>query len=142
MLLKAAYQNLLHLILLMVIGFGSWQLLAPKVAFQAQGILLPASKAMPNYHTNPQDIMILQNLPPQTSAKKLGTIRATLHFSQISNQADKENAEKIVAKARTLASNYGANAIVVNYIGRTSKVDQLDQMSLEAIAYDIQKPLI
>ena len=65
-----------------------------------------------------------------------------LRVTDFIEKPDKENAEKIVAKARTLASNYGANAIVVNYIGRTSKVDQLDQMSLEAIAYDIQKPLI
>jgi hypothetical protein len=123
-------QNLLYAAIILVISVVFYTL-SPSADQGPHGILLP-NGAKTYAATDPNGIQLYESTPKR--AIVLGNVRVVKHFNSISQNADMNNQTAVIQYAQKLASQVGANGLVVTILGRNPEAGPLDGFVLYAQA--------
>ncbi|MDF2940817.1 MAG: hypothetical protein K0R66_1459 [Gammaproteobacteria bacterium] len=123
-------QNLLYAAIILVISIVFY-VLSPSPGQEAHGIFLP-NGARTYAATDPNSIQLYPSMPKRAIA--LGNVRVMKHFDSISQSEDLNNQTAVIQFAQSLASEVGANGLVITILGRNPQAGPLDGFVLYAQA--------
>jgi hypothetical protein len=123
-------QNGIYLLVFVIIALLFWPL-APKPNNYAVGVLLPQGQSYPTI--SPAQVTGMQSAPK--NAALVGTINTKIYYASTTLASDQSNLDKSLVVMRKLASQNGANVLVVNQIGTSVLAGPLDGFFVQAKAY-------